>query len=107
MLRRRQRNYTPLTWGKYKAALNAFEQVLSKNNATKAEAEDAAKALETARAALTPVAAQIPSAEKKQELTTAYEQATTAAAGMKPESYTKESWDRYQKALALQRKIIM
>lgn len=98
-------NYTPLTWGKYKAALDAFEQVLSKNNATKAEAEDAAKALETARAALTPVAAQIPSAEKKQELTTAYEQATTAAAGMKPESYTKESWDRYQKALASMKKI--
>lgn len=98
-------NYTPLTWGKYKAALDAFEEVLGKNNATKAEAEDAAKALDAARAALTPVAAQIPSAEKKQELKTAYERATTAAAGMKPEAYTKGSWDRYQIALASMKKI--
>lgn len=98
-------NYTKETWDNYQQALKRLEEALSKNNATKAEAEDAGKALDTARAALAPVAAQIPSADKKQELTTKYEQATTAAAGMKPEAYTKESWDRYQKALASMKKI--
>lgn len=98
-------NYTPQTWGEYKAALNALEEVLNRANATKDEAEDTAKALEEARAALMPVAAQVPDAQKKQEFTSAYETATAAMAGMKPENYTNDSWDRYQKAMAVMKKI--
>lgn len=97
--------YTPQTWGDYKAALNALEEVLGRANATKDEAEDAAKTLEDARAALMPVASQVPDEQKKQEFTSAYETATKAMAGMKPENYTSDSWDRYQKAMAAMKKI--
>lgn len=98
-------NYTPQTWGEYKAALNALEEILNRANATKGEAEDAAKALEDARAALKPVAAQIPDEQKKQEFSAEYETAVSEAANKKPEDYTQESWNRYQKALAAMKKI--
>ena len=98
-------NYTPQTWGEYKAALNALEEVLNRANATKGEAEDAAKALEDARAALKPVASQIPDEQKKQEFSTEYDTAVSEAANKKPEDYTQESWNRYQKALAAMKKI--
>ena len=74
--------------------------MLGGQKVTKDEAEAAAIALEAARAALVPVTAQVPTAVKKQEFNTAYEQATQAASGMRPESYTTESWNRYQNALA-------
>ncbi len=98
-------NYTPQTWGEYKAALNALEEVLNRANATKGEAEDAAKALEDARAALKPVASQIPDEQKKQEFSAEYDTAVSEAANKKPEDYTQESWNRYQKALAAMKKI--
>ena len=99
------KNYTPQTWGEYKAALNALEEVLNRANATKDEAEDAAQALEEARAALQPIATQIPDEPEIEEFTTAYGAAVSAAAGMKPEIYSEESWSRYQKALAAMKKI--
>lgn len=93
-------NYTAASWKNYQEALDKLEAALSRENVTKDEAEAAASALDTARAELMPIEAQIPTSEKKQEFQTAYEKATQAASGMKPESYTQESWDRYQNALA-------
>ncbi len=93
-------NYTTASWKTYKDALDKLEEVLGGQKVTKDEAEAAAIALEAARAALVPVTAQVPTAVKKQEFNTAYEQATQAASGMRPESYTTESWNRYQNALA-------
>ncbi len=98
-------NYTQRTWSVYQEALEVFEAVLGRANATKDEAEAAAKALEDARAALEPIASQKPDEEKKQEFTTAYEEAVQASADLKPEAYTQESWNRYQNALAAMEKL--
>ncbi len=98
-------NYTQRTWSVYQEALEVFEAVLGRANATKDEAEAAAKALEDARAALEPIASQKPDEEKKQEFTTAYEEAVQASADLKPETYTQESWNRYQNALAAMEKL--
>lgn len=98
-------NYTKETWDTYQEALEAFEAVLGKEKVTRDEAEAASEALTEARAALEPVEDQIPNAEKKRELTDAYDAAVRAAEGMNPGVYTQESWQRFESALQAMKKI--
>ena len=93
-------NYSTESQKAYKDALDALEALSKKSNATKNEVKAATEALAKAKAALVPVAEQIPTEEKKQEFTTAFEEAAKEMEGMKPEAYTEESWNRYQKAMA-------
>ncbi len=98
-------NYTAESRKAFEDALANLEAISKKNNATKNELKAAMEAFEKAKAALVPTEEQTPTAEKKQEFQTAYENATQAASNMKPESYTEESWSRYQAALAAMKTI--
>ena len=101
----RRTNYTAESWTVLQEKLTALKAMQNSTSATKEEVKAATKALEDAMNGLVPTDAQKPDADKIAELNTAFENATTANAGMKESDYTAESWEAYQNAYAAMRKV--
>lgn len=89
-------DFVESSWTAYEEALEALEAVLAKDNAIKAEAQDAAAAVAEARAALVPLSSEKAGSAEKTTLESAIAGVNTASG-----DYTPESWAEYQSAKAV------
>lgn len=98
-------HYTQDTWTAYQDAIKELQAIADKPYATMKDVEKAEKALAAAYAGLRPTETHTPTEEAKTGLTTAAGRAEEEAKGMVQGNYTKESWTKYQEALAAMTKL--